>query len=105
MSNNSVIHELEELRRQVAELHRARDDQSTNDRAPDPPEQHERQSLPALDDSEAQQSSEIAGEKSELEKQVQEFVDALDAEIKTTNPMTVLVVFALGIVIGRLLPR
>ena len=105
MSNNSVMNELEELRRQVAELHRTRDDGGSSDRAPDPTQQREQQPLLTQHDSAARQSEESAADKSDLEKQVQEFVDALDAEIKGTNPMTVLVVFALGILIGRLLPR
>ena len=44
-------------------------------------------------------------EEKDTEEQIRDFVNALDQEIKSTNPMTVLVVFSLGVVIGRLLPR
>jgi len=41
----------------------------------------------------------------DLKDQLQELVDALEVELKDTNPMTLLIVFALGILLGRLLPR
>ncbi len=41
----------------------------------------------------------------EISSHRQELVDVLEEEIKDTRPMTLLVVFALGILIGRLLPR
>ena len=41
----------------------------------------------------------------DAEEQIRVFVSALEQEMKSTNPMTVLVVFSLGVLIGRLLPR
>jgi len=37
--------------------------------------------------------------------QFQELVEVLDREMKEANPTTLLVVFALGVLVGRLLPR
>jgi hypothetical protein len=41
----------------------------------------------------------------DLSAQFQELTDALSKELKETNPITLLAVFALGIFMGRLLPR
>ena len=37
--------------------------------------------------------------------ELQDLVDAIDKELKDTNPVTLLVVFALGAFVGRMLPR
>lgn len=44
-------------------------------------------------------------EESDLSKQFQELMEQLDQDLKESNPTTLLAVFALGILIGRLLPR
>ena len=41
----------------------------------------------------------------DIAAQFQELVEVLDREIRETNPTTLLVVFALGVLVGRLLPR
>jgi len=41
----------------------------------------------------------------DLKDQLQGLVDTLEIELKDTNPMTLLIVFALGILFGRLFPR
>ncbi|MEN8190458.1 MAG: hypothetical protein ABFS19_11465 [Thermodesulfobacteriota bacterium] len=46
-----------------------------------------------------------AGDESDLNSQIEELVDALEQELENTSPMTLLIVFALGILVGRLLPR
>ena len=45
------------------------------------------------------------GDERDLSSQLEELVEVLEQELKDTNPMTLLIVFALGILIGRLLPR
>jgi len=45
------------------------------------------------------------GDESDLNSQLEELVEVLEQELKDTNPITLLIVFALGILIGRLLPR
>jgi hypothetical protein len=44
-------------------------------------------------------------DESDLNSQLTELVEVLEQELKDTNPMTLLIVFALGILIGRLLPK
>jgi hypothetical protein len=44
-------------------------------------------------------------DESDLNSQLTDLVEVLEQELKDTNPMTLLIVFALGILIGRLLPR
>ena len=105
MTNAAITKELEELRAQVAELTRVREDEApeqqvgVEERAPvqdtvDIPQNR------AADASNVDEDNE-----DELSFQIQELVDALEEEIKDTNPMTMLVVFAFGILIGRFLPR
>ena len=45
------------------------------------------------------------GDEIDLNSQLEELVEVLEQELKDTNPITLLIVFALGILIGRLLPR
>ena len=44
-------------------------------------------------------------DESDLASQLQELMDVLNKEIKDSNPTTMLVVFSLGVLVGRLLPR
>jgi ElaB/YqjD/DUF883 family membrane-anchored ribosome-binding protein len=105
MSDKAIRDELTKLREQVAELQSAR----TN--APSPQEQQvpgaAPQDLVTTRAEEADQDTVFpeGAEEKDTEEQIRDFVNALDQEIKSTNPMTVLVVFSLGVVIGRLLPR
>ena len=41
----------------------------------------------------------------DLNAMFQELVETVDTELKEASPMTVLVVFAFGVLVGRLLPR
>jgi hypothetical protein len=45
------------------------------------------------------------GGTADLSTQLQEFIDGMGRELKETNPVTLLAVFALGVLMGRLLPR
>lgn len=46
-----------------------------------------------------------SADESDLASLFQELMDVLDNEIKDSNPTTMLVVFSLGVLVGRLLPR
>ena len=105
MSNNAIHKELEELRVQVAELNRARDTELANNHHPDVSEASDQMQSPNSAEGGQIPDLDSDGSKMDFEKQIQEFIDALEVEIKDTNPMTVLVIFALGVLIGRLLPR
>jgi hypothetical protein len=105
MSDKAIRDELAKLREQVAELH------TTRAQATAPEEHQEAESAPenkVMPQSGDPEHTSILAENEETqdaEQQIRDFVEALDKEIKSTNPMTVLVVFSLGVLIGRLLPR
>ena len=105
MSDKALRDELTKLKEQVAEL------QSARTQAPSPSDLQTQEAVsenPAMTGAEisAQESVSAEGaEEKDVEEQIRDFVNALDQEIKSTNPMTVLVVFSLGVLIGRLLPR
>lgn len=104
MSNNAIQKELEALRAQVAELSQARDTELTDHKTDvSGVSEKIKPSRSAGDRQVSDQDSD--GGTLDIEEQIQEFIDALEVEIKDTNPMTVLIIFALGVLIGRLLPR
>ena len=60
---------------------------------------------PASESAEKVSSTKESAEVSDLQSQFQELFETIDEELKAANPLTVLVVFALGVLMGRLLPR
>ena len=105
MSDKAIKDELAKLREQVAELHSTRTHETSGQ------EHHETEIAPQKEVTQiageaAQNNIAAEGEDTQdAEEQIRVFVSALEEEIKSTNPMTVLVVFSLGVLIGRLLPR
>ena len=105
MSDNALRDELTKLKEQVAEL------QSDRTQAPSPQDLKvqdnatENPVITGAEISDPENTSDEGAEEKDTEEQIRDFVNALDQEIKSTNPMTVLVVFSLGVLIGRLLPR
>lgn len=97
MGDDDMQSEIEELRAQVDELKAEREAREK--------EQAEVDSQPA--GSESTEAAEASGrpESSDLASQFQELFETIDEELKAANPLTVLVVFALGVLVGRLLPR
>ncbi len=105
MSDKAIRDELEKLREQVAGLHSTRIEQKAQ-QEPEKKIVASQRSDQTADSNPEQTTTLVEDEEtSDVEQQIRDFVDALDQEIKNTNPMTVLVVFSLGVLIGRLLPR
>jgi len=107
MTNAGITKELEALRAEVDRLTRAREEEAAQQQevlelSQELSEEDSSQvsQQRSIDVSEADKDSE-----DDLSLQIQELVDALEEEIKGTNPVTMLVVFAFGILIGRFLPR
>ena len=111
MANDEMKNEIEELRAQVAELTaerkarekeqaKARSSKASAKKAKESVEQDTGTSEPGADETEAEKSGE-----DDLSSQFQELIDTIDQELKEANPVTLLVVFALGVLVGRLLPR
>ena len=105
MSDKAIRDELTKLREQVAELQSARNHTSSPQEHQTPGNNSEDQTKTGTEELDQNIVSSEGAEKQDTEDQIRDFVNALDLEIKSTNPMTVLVVFSLGVLIGRLLPR
>jgi hypothetical protein len=60
---------------------------------------------PAGQASSEDKSAEEKNSGNDIEHQFQELIETIDTELKEASPATVLVVFAAGILLGRLLPR
>lgn len=103
MANAAMGRELEELRAQVAQLTRSRDQETSEQEARSDGSQDETTGNTA----EQQGTDGLMAEdidENEITSHLQELVEALEEGIKESNPMTLLLFLVLGIVIGRLLP-
>lgn len=108
MANDEMKNEIEELRAQVAELtaeRKAKEKEqaqasSTQEGGQESVVQGTASSEPGTGETEAEKSAEV-----DIRSQFQELIDTIDQELKEASPVTVLVVFALGVLVGRLLPR
>ncbi len=106
MANDEMKSEIEELRAQVAELtaeRKAKEKQQASSS-----QESEKESVAQGTASGEPGSGDVDAAKSEvadLSSQFQELIDTIDQELKDASPVTVLVVFALGVLVGRLLPR
>ncbi len=104
MGNAAIIQELSDLRTQVEELKQARNSDQKHSNS-DSEETTEKEPGSQLEiDSIKQLLSEKLGA-GNVEAQLQEFIATLEEEIKDTKPMTILGIFALGVLAGRLLPK
>jgi ElaB/YqjD/DUF883 family membrane-anchored ribosome-binding protein len=95
MGNQQIESEMAELREQLEMLRRAQAEETPS---PEPSAEAEAELDLAAADA---QVLEDAG----LSDQLQELMGRIDQELKESNPKALLAVFALGILIGRLLPR
>jgi hypothetical protein len=108
MLKQEMQDEIEALRAQVAQLEAEREAKAN--------QQSEAGGGQATETKSATQASDAAepaggeaehtvSEETDLTRMFQELVETVDSELKEANPLTVLVVFALGVIVGRLLPR
>ena len=90
MAKDGIEAELEQLRAQLEALQRAEAGREQE-----------------AGDGEAQGGGQVteSEEGNELLAHFRELLDSLDEELKESNPTTLLAVFTLGILVGRLLPR
>ena len=105
MSDKAIRDELTKLREQVAELQSARTHAPSLQEQQVPDAALQNQVMTGAEEADQDTVFPEGVEEKDAEEQIRDFINALDQEIKSTNPMTVLVVFSLGVVIGRLLPR
>ncbi|UCE89893.1 MAG: hypothetical protein JSW10_03450 [Pseudomonadota bacterium] len=86
MSNQDMQRELDELRKEVAALSKAR-----KQREPEPPPEEE----------EAPVTAEPGADENAIKGQVEELLKLLQDEIRDMPAITTMAVFALGILMGR----
>ncbi len=113
MPDKEIHAEIESLKSQLSELQKARE------KSP-PASTVKAHNRPVTDDAEdkgkiiSEQQSQKAAENNaeqriveseDLISHFQELINALDEDLKQTRPATLLVIFALGVLVGRLLPR
>jgi hypothetical protein len=93
--------ELKELRAEVAKL------QAERDAAVQAMATEEPEVTAAADDQHDQPVGRKAGRYTDEDfaAELQDLIEMIDKELKDTNPVTLLVVFALGAFVGRILPR
>ena len=104
MKDKELQAEIEQLKIQISELQKSREDVTSRTEV--------KANNAAVTDNQAEQQldnndtmiNDIV-EKEDLVSQVQELINALDEDINNTKPATLLVIFALGVLVGRLLPR
>lgn len=105
MSDKAIRDELTILKEQVAELQLARNHASSPKEQQTPKTAAENSAKSRAEEPNDDIVFSDRRDEKDAEEQIRDFVNALDQEIKSTNPMTALVVFSLGVLIGRLLPR
>ncbi len=96
MAQQDMAKELAALRAQVAELASAREAQEKT---------RARAASERTTELATKEPEELPSDGTSLSSQLEELIDALGEDIKEAKPATLLVVFALGVLLGRLLPR
>lgn len=109
MKDKDIQAELESLQAQVAELNKSRQKDTPSVSKAEKKSATEDTGVTAKEvdsqfdaDKDTAQSEE---QSEDLISQFQELLNALDEDIKQTKPATLLVIFALGVLVGRMLPR
>ena len=100
-NNNDIRKEMEQLHNQLDALKQAQQESGNNTAEQDNNAQAEVLEISTTTVDSAVEST----DDSDLASQFEELMEILDKEIKDSNPTTMLVVFSLGVLVGRLLPR
>ncbi len=111
MANDQHESEIEILRAQIAELTAARKNEknSSEEKTRSQESSVDSSGTEVFSDSTSVITNDISDsekdDENDLEHQFQELIETIDTELKEASPVTVLAVFAVGILVGRLLPR
>lgn len=98
MPSKDLNAEIELLRKQLATLQKERESVGVSAATKEEHDEEQRASAASLDEL----LSEVDVDKLDLVAQIKELLDSFDRDIKDTKPSTLLIVFALGVLIGRL---
>lgn len=106
MLKQEMQNEIEQLRAQVATLTAEREARKKEQaQAQSEASDTESATQESADESRAEEAGIAASEETDITSLFQELAETVDSELKDASPVTVLVVFALGVLVGRLLPR
>ena len=104
-NNDDIREEMEQLRKQLDEMKQKSEQSGADSQQRDakvsagkPEDDTNSADTASGNDTESGHDTDLAG-------QFQELMEVLNKEIKDSNPTTLLVVFSLGVLVGRLLPR
>lgn len=99
MASNDLNMEIEMLRKQLDALQKARDAAEKREEAVQPEAPTERtESADALEDI----LKDVESGKLDLAGKIRGLLDTIDKDLEQSKPSTLLIVFALGVLIGRL---
>jgi hypothetical protein len=103
MANEDLHAEMELLRKQLEEMKNERQSATATPETAEPEPPGASETPDASIDAAAEAISSVTDLKGEeLVAQLREVLDSLDKDIKDTKPTTLLLVFALGVLVGRL---
>lgn len=99
MANEDLRAEIELMRKQLEELQKEREAETKPSDVVEPEQPAVSQVLGEAGEATAS-ATDVKGE--DLVAQLKELLDSIDKDIKDTKPTTLLLVFALGVLVGRL---
>lgn len=105
MKDKDIQVELERLQAQVAELNKSRQEDTQSASKADKKSVTEDTGVTDKEADSQFDADKDTAQSEDLISQFQELLNALDEDIKQTKPATLLVIFALGVLLGRMLPR
>ena len=98
MADKELSEEIQLLRKQLSDLQKQQEAPGSQDvSSEEPPPQQTEETAPIGDTANTQ--VELSDE---LTTQFRELLDSIDKDIKDAKPTTLLIVFALGVLVGRL---
>ena len=100
MANDDLSEEIQLLRKQLEELQKQQDGAETQDSfgIEEEPQVEVEQTVPVA----TKVADNGADVSQELVNQFRDLLDSIDKDIKDAKPTTLLIVFALGVLVGRL---
>jgi hypothetical protein len=99
MANEDLQQEIEHLRAKLSEIKKKREAEAS---APEPDIEEQPVESSQTDASSAEPASANESIAEDLLVQFREMLDSIDKDIKDTKPSTLLIVFTLGVLVGRL---
>ncbi len=103
MLKEEMLKEIKELKAQLDQL-KAQSEKKNQESGGNRPDQDDEHHTEAQENTRAS-SETCPGPDMDIGQKIQELIKTVDEELKEASPITVLVVFAVGVLMGRLLPK